>query len=387
MMGAYGTTISIVTLFLSDNSMVILRYLTRDIIVHTAAVSSILLLIIFTGRMAKYLAEAAAGDIPSNILFPLMFFRIPGFMELILPLGLFIGILMSYGRLYVNREMIVLFAGGIGNSVLLFYTLVPTIFISVIVSALSLVVTPMGVERSLKLLEDPELAQEINSLVSGGFQIKDDMGSTTYTEFIDKQGIMHGIFLLEVNRDTAEPTVTITVAQRGEIKKESAFSDNQYIELTSGTRYRGRPGSLAYEVVEFDRYGELMRPSEGELRSVSTVDSKSTKALFFSDKAQDIAAFHWRISLPLTTIVLALIAQSMSRTNPRKGRYLNMLPAFLIYIIYILALGAIRGQIESGKQIFPGAMWAVHLIFFLAAITWIFGSDYFHRIRYRLAKD
>ena len=386
-MGAYGTTISILTLFLSDNSMVILRYLARDIIVHTAAVSFTLLLIIFTGRMAKYLAEAAAGDIPGNILFPLMFFRIPGFMELILPLGLFIGILMSYGRLYVNREMVVLFAGGLRNSELLFYTLVPAIFISVIVSVLSLLITPIGVERSLKLLEDPQLAQDINSLVAGGFQRRDDQGSTTYTEFIDQEGIMHGIFLLEVNRETAEPTVTITVAQRGEIKKESVFSDNQYIELKNGTRYKGRPGSLAYEVVEFARYGELMRPSEDELKRVSVVDSKSTKALFFSDKAQDVAAFQWRISLPVTTIVLALIAQSMSRTNPRKGRYFNMLPAFLIYVVYVLALGAIRGQIENDRLIFPGAMWTVHLIFFLAAIIWIFGSDYLHRIRYRLGKD
>tara|TARA_B100000579_G_scaffold99111_1_gene78671 strand:- start:3456 stop:4559 length:1104 start_codon:yes stop_codon:yes gene_type:complete len=367
--------------------MTILRYLSRDIIFHTIAVSLILLLIIFTGRMSKYLAEAAVGEIPGDILFPLMFFRIPGFMELILPLGLFIGILMSYGRLYVNSEMVVLFASGVGNSLLLFYTLVPAGLVAVLVSVLSLIITPIGVEKSRMLLEDPKLIRDVNSLVSGRFQIKDHLGSTTYTESIDQEGVMHGIFLLETNRDLEKPSITVTVAQRGELKKDSASSGNQYMELTNGARYKGIPGELAYEVIEFDRYGELMRLSQDGIRKVSAVDSKSTAALFISQEAEDIAALQWRISLPLATLILALIAQSMSRTNPRKGRYMTMLPAFLIYVFYILALGAVRGRIENDKLFFSGEMWLVHFIFFLVAIGLTFGSDYWNSIRYRLAKN
>ena len=88
--------------------MKLLRYLNREVLTHTVAVSSILLVIIISGRFVKYLAEAAVGDLATNILLPVMLYRMPGFLELIIPLGLFIGILMSYGRLYVESEMVVL---------------------------------------------------------------------------------------------------------------------------------------------------------------------------------------------------------------------------------------------------------------------------------------
>ena len=85
-------------------------YLAGDVLRHTAAVSVVLLLIIITGRFVKYLAEAASGKLAAEVLLPVMFFRLPGFLELLLPLALFIGILMAYGRLYVESEMVIMSA-------------------------------------------------------------------------------------------------------------------------------------------------------------------------------------------------------------------------------------------------------------------------------------
>ena len=80
--------------------MRILRYLTRDILLHTVAVSFVLFLVVFAGRFIRYLAEAAVGSLTGDVLLPIMLFKLPGFFEMILPLGLFIGILLSLGRLY-----------------------------------------------------------------------------------------------------------------------------------------------------------------------------------------------------------------------------------------------------------------------------------------------
>lgn len=51
------------------------------------AVSGILLLVFMSGRFIKYLAEAAAGELAGDVLFQIMAYRFPGFLELILPLG------------------------------------------------------------------------------------------------------------------------------------------------------------------------------------------------------------------------------------------------------------------------------------------------------------
>jgi len=82
--------------------MRIFRYLTNDVLSHTAAVAFILFLVVFSGRFIKYLAEAAVGDLTADVLLPVMLFKLPSFFELILPLSLFIGILLSLGRLYAE---------------------------------------------------------------------------------------------------------------------------------------------------------------------------------------------------------------------------------------------------------------------------------------------
>src|SRR3546814_5551804 len=69
------------------------------------------------GRFIKYLAQAASGALDPGSLFLIMGFRLPGFLQLILPLGLFLGILLAYGRLYLDSEMTVLSATGMSQQI------------------------------------------------------------------------------------------------------------------------------------------------------------------------------------------------------------------------------------------------------------------------------
>ena len=97
------------------------------------AVSGILLLVFMSGRFIKYLAEAAAGELAGDVLFQIMAYRFPGFLELILPLGFFIGILLAYGRMYLESEMTVLFACGVSDKQLLVKTLLGSIPVMLVV--------------------------------------------------------------------------------------------------------------------------------------------------------------------------------------------------------------------------------------------------------------
>ena len=106
---------------------IVFRYLTRQVIISMLAVSGILLLVFMSGRFIKYLADAAAGELAGDVLFQIMAYRFPGFLELILPLGFFIGILLAYGRMYLESEMTVLFACGVSDKQLLMKTLLGSI--------------------------------------------------------------------------------------------------------------------------------------------------------------------------------------------------------------------------------------------------------------------
>ena len=124
--------------------MIILRYLSRELLQSTFAVTLVLMIVIMSGRFVKYLADAAAGKFDPGVLLSIMFYKVPSFVELILPLGFMVAILMAYGRLYAEQEMTILFSTGFSQNKILAYTFVPAVFIAIAVGLCSLWLTPLG---------------------------------------------------------------------------------------------------------------------------------------------------------------------------------------------------------------------------------------------------
>ncbi|MFV0476597.1 MAG: LPS export ABC transporter permease LptF [Parahaliea sp.] len=363
--------------------MKILRYLTRDILTHMVAVSFVLLVVIFSGRFVKYLAEAAVGDLAADILLPVMLYRLPGFLELIIPLGLFIGILMSYGRLYVESEMVVLSACGLSPGRLARYTMVPALMTAAIVALLSLVITPLGAARSEALLHDPASSQGLNALTAGRFQSRRGSNIVSYAQTIDPDtGLMQSVFLSQGSDKTgADSKMVVTVANEGEVRMDPE-TGARYLELREGYRYEGMPGQLNYRVIRFERFGELMPEPKGGIRTADPVDGRSTLQLMNSASTENQAALYWRLSLPLMVPIVALIAQCMSRTDHRRGRYVKMAPAFVVYLAYLLLLANARSAMEEGESTVLGGFWGVHLAFFILALMLLNGSNLLARLRY-----
>lgn len=362
--------------------MKILRYLALDVLVHMVAVSFVLLVIIISGRFVKYLAEAAVGDLAAGILVPVLLYRLPGFMELIIPLGLFIGILMSYGRLYVESEMVIFTATGISPQRLAGYTLVPALLVMVIVGGLSLFISPLGAARSEALLHAPESSQGINALAAGRFQTRRSNDMVSYAQAVDANGVMHSVFLSQAEReDDGELTMLLTIASEGEVKFDSA-TGARYLELRNGVRYVGYPGDLDYQVVSFEQFGELIPEPEGGVRTADPVDGRTTAHLLSSELLEDKAALHWRLSIPVMVPIVAIIAMCMSHTNHRRGRYIKMAPAFILYLGYLTLLANARSGIASGEG---GTVniWAVHALFLAVALAMLYGPAVLGGLKHR----
>ena len=230
--------------------MRILRYLTGDILLHTLAVSVVLFLVVFAGRFIRYLAEAAVGSLTGDVLLPIMLFKLPGFFEMILPLGLFIGTLLSLGRLYAESEMVVLRACGVGPGKLAIYIMVPALVVMSCVGVLSLLVAPEGSARAQVLLDNPRSAEGLHLLNEGRFRKQRRGDYVTYTERIDDDGLMHNIFVFERQPEGSVNAFTATFAATGEIVFETE-TGRRYLELRDGSQYRGAPGARALEEIAF----------------------------------------------------------------------------------------------------------------------------------------
>ncbi len=64
----------------------------------------------------------------------------------------------------------------------------------------------------------------------------------------------------------------------------------------------------------------------------------------------------------------------MSRTTPRKGRYIKLLPAVLLYFAYMTSLDILQRKMSEGDiSVVPG-MLTVHVLFLAVAVTLLFSD-------------
>ncbi|WGL17524.1 LPS export ABC transporter permease LptF [Microbulbifer bruguierae] len=358
--------------------MIIFRYLCRELLGATLAVSSVLLLMVMSGRFVKYLADAAAGNLSAGILFSLMGYRLPGFLELVIPLGFFVGILLAYGRLYIESEMTVLHACGFSERQLLRYTLVPAVLVALVVAAMSLYLTPTGIERTSHLLTADKSRNEFDHLVPKKFVATEGDRAVYYANGLsDDRSTMHDVFLAELGSSRGETETEhqiVTVAREG-VQQIDPETGLRYLVLRDGYRYEGVPGQSDYRQMAFSSYEVLLDIPRLRSKASEKLQSMSTAALWKSEDPRERVNLHWRLSLPVLVIVMAILAVPLSRTNPRQGRYAKMIPAILLYIVYLVALQSVRGAIEDGKIEQAWVIWLVHPPFLILGLLLLGGRN------------
>ncbi len=364
------------------DSLIVFRYLAREVFLTLSAVSVVLLVIIMSGRFIKYLAQAAQGLLDPGVLFLIMGYRIPGFLQLILPLGLFLGILLAYGRLYLESEMTVLTATGMSQTRLLGYTLIPATLIALLAALLSFSLTPMGVREVATILQEQDALTEFDTLVPGRFQSMKDGVRVTYAEDLTGgRERLQGVFISDLGKNTRGEDNKITLLAAPTGYQQVLEDGSRYLVLEDGYRYDGNPGEADYRMIKYDTYAVLL-PKPSVALASSDRESMRTSELMASTQQKMRTELQWRLSIPLLTFVVTLLAVPLSRVNPRQGRFLKLLPAIFLYMAYLGLLIASRDALDKGRMPSALGMWPVHGLFLLIGL----GLMYWDNLRLLLAR-
>jgi lipopolysaccharide export system permease protein len=143
------------------------------------------------------------------------------------------------------------------------------------------------------------------------------------------------------------------------------------------------PGDDQYRITEFERYSARIETKEGKEPQL-THRSQPTWGLIMNPTNQNLGELLWRIGIPLSSLVLVLMAIPMSFVNPRAGRSVNLLIALLTYVVYSNLLSVSVARVAQGRMDFATGVWAVH-----AAMTLLLVFMFAQRmqlIRLRLAR-
>ena len=349
--------------------MIIYRYLSRQLFWATLAVSSVLTFILVSSRFLKYLSQAAVGKLEGSAVFMIMAYRLPDFLELILPLGLFLGILLSYGRMYLENEMVVLQACGVSQKRLVALSMIPALCMSLVIGFFSFYLSPWGSQQASSLILEQERRSGLDVLSPRRFHSTSDGRTVTYVEDIDSgAGVMKNLFIVNYDRERRDEEYDKVVLLRAaEGRYRIDRSGNRYLVMSDGERFEVNPGNSRFGR---SSYGEYTVKLENKLEAIekAEIEDQSTADLLADPSIAARVELQWRLSLMLMVPIVVFMAVPLSKVNPRQGRYLKMLPAIMLYLAYLSLMMAVKGAIEKGR-IPPevGVFW-VHGLFVLVGV-------------------
>lgn len=351
--------------------MIIKRYLAKEVNHSLIATSLILLLIFLSNQMVRYLQVVANGELSGKAVAMLALLALPHLLSMILPLSLFLAILFTYGRLYVDNEMTVLSSCGFSPQQLLKITMKFSAIVVVIVGILSLWLDPKVSNYSEQILAG-NTSTVLELLTPNKFQTINNGEWIIYVDKTsrDKQNL-NGIFVAEqpkANQESQLKPLGIVFAQQGK-QKVNHDNGNLYLVLENGHRYEGSPGKKEFKSIKYGEYGIKLQQKVSNIQSDE--DTASTYELW--NKRQDLfclTELQWRISMPISAIVLILLGTALSKINSRKnGRYSKLFPATIAYIIYVQLLFLSRAWMKKAVLSPILGMWWVHGLFLIFAIV------------------
>jgi len=346
------------------------------------AVTLVLLLILLTNEGARVLSRAADNQYPHDVVFALIGLGALQHLPLFVPIGLLLGMVMAFGRLYHDSEMTAALACGVGMARIY----APVIGVGLVVAALlawlSLAVGPASMARVLALRSQAAHAGQFAPVAPGRFRSFGGGSTVVYAQDTLADGTLTNVF---VERDRGG-RVEVTLAKRA-THAISADGQNFTITLYDGERYEGVPGAAQYRIIK--SFDSLTIPVQlPPLRDVAAdLDAAPTRELIGSPALDHQAQLQWRIALPVMGLVLAVLAVPISHLRPRRGRLSRVWLAVLLFILYFNLLSGGRVAIEHGTLPAALGLWWTHAVVVITVLLISRAPVWLARLRNRSATE
>ncbi|GLX81652.1 LPS export ABC transporter permease LptF [Thalassotalea eurytherma] len=353
--------------------MIIFRYLLSEVAKTQFAVFFILMTIFISQKFVRVLDDASEGGIPGHLVMIFIGLKVPDLAGTLLPLSLFLGILLAYGRIYAESEMTILHACGVSEWYVVRVTLVLGLITAVITGIFTLYLSPMAAEYEYQVKEELAADAGISSVVAGRFQKTSNNKAVMFVHNKDREGNqLDRVFVAQLPDENSSfneiINSSIVYAKSGQVIEEE--SGAQKLILEDGVRYQKDTESKELRVVSFGNYAFDIQDKKVEHKR-RKVTATPTVDLLGNPDPEAKAAIQWRVAFPISCLILTLIAVPLSVVNPRQGKFGKLVPALLLFLTYFLLLTSIRSGIESEAVPHYVGLWPIHLCALVLGVSLI----------------
>lgn len=344
--------------------------MSQELIFTAGALFLILIGIVVAQRAGFLVGSAAKGWIPNDAITTILGFNLIKFLPMIMSLTIFLTVLLTLTRWHQDSEMVIWFTSGLGITKWIRPIIMFAAPVIVIIALLSFFVMPWATQKVEDYKLELKSRDESSSISPGVFKESNNGERVYFVESFDELGnVVKNVFI----QSTQHKKTGIIVASQG--RRYQAENGDSFILLEKGRRYQGKPKTAEFSTTEFESYAIRLETKEVARKPVAA-EMVSTDKLLTSESLRDKAELQWRLAIPVSAIVLVLLAIPMSFVDPRAGRSLNLMLAIFMFIIYNNMLSIFEAWITQGKINSLIGLWPVHIIFALLAVYLFYRRNY-----------
>ena len=348
------------------------KSLRRDIGNLAGVVFATLFTIMVTTTLIRMLGRAAGGKVDAAALFPLIAFSAINLLPVLLVLTLYIAVLMAITRAYRDSEMVIWFASGRSLADWIAPVLRFAMPFAVLIALLAFAMAPWANRQIAQYQKRFEQREDVSQVAAGQFRESASASRVFFVESLSEdQRTVRNVFVTQQQGDQ----IVVVVAGGGGI--ESNASGDRFLVLERGRRYDGDRSSPSFRLMEFERYGLRLEPRV-EDRADDSPKARDTLDLIANPTPRNLGELLWRVSLPVSALVLSLLAIPLSSVNPRAGRSVNLILALFSYVTYSNFVSLSQAWVTQEKISFGIAVWIVH-----AVLLAVCGLLFWHRLTLR----
>jgi lipopolysaccharide export system permease protein len=323
------------------------------------------------------LERAAENRYPQDIVLELIWLGALQNLSVIIPVGLLLGVVLAFGRLYHDSEMAATLACGAGPSRIYGPVVALALVLAGSVAWLTLELAPAATARALALRTLAVQSGRFSAIAPGKFRTFGGDSAVVFAGGVDAEGNLTDIFVERMRGQIVE----VALADRAR-HSVSADGMTHTITLYDGERFEGMPGSPKFRIVRFaEHVVPVQVPPLGE--TAESLDATPTSQHLRSPDPEARAKLHWRLAMPIMCLVLPIIAVPLSRLRPRQGRFARVWLAVLVYFVYTNLIAAGEVWLARGVVPEPAGLWWVHVSMALFGVLVMVVPTGFVRLRHR----